>query len=323
MKMKSVRERITGKKHSNRVLLSLHDTLDHLLHTKMWLKVLIALVMGSVIGILLGPDMNLFSSSLSATITDWVALPGHLFLSIIKMIIIPLVFSSIIIGIVSSGNSSFLKKIGPRIGLYFLITTTVAIGIGFAITSIVQPGSYIDPNSFSSLSSEPDVNMNAGGIQDMSTPEKIVNIIPSNPFRSILNGDLLGVVILSMIVGIAMFSLKKEQFHTTVTLLESVQEITMRIIKWVMYIVPLAVLGLIAQVTSKIGLDALAGLGIYVLTVLGGLLALMIFYNLVVLIFTSTSPREFMKQIREAQLLAFSTSSSAAVMPISMKIGEE
>ncbi|MFP4118502.1 MAG: dicarboxylate/amino acid:cation symporter [Candidatus Woesearchaeota archaeon] len=325
--MKSIREHITGKKHNNRILLSLHNHLSHLLHTKLWLKVLIALVLGSVAGICLGPDMNFISQSLGKTITDWLALPGHIFLSLIKMIIIPLVFSSIIVGIVSSGSSSFLKKIGPRMAIYFIITTTIAIIIGFSVTSIIQPGSYINPDSFTSLSGEKDVvNTDMSeltGAQGASIPDKIVNIIPSNPFKSMVNGDLLGVVIISIIVGLAMLSLSKEHFKTMVSFLEGVQEITMRIIKWVMHIVPLAVFGLIAQVTSKIGFDALAGLGVYILTVLSGLALLIIVYNLIIFFFTSTSPRAFMRDIKEAQLLAFSTSSSAAVMPLSMKIGED
>ncbi|MFW5865594.1 MAG: dicarboxylate/amino acid:cation symporter, partial [Nanoarchaeota archaeon] len=323
--MKSIRERITGKIHKNRVLISLSDQLTHLHNAKLWLKVLIALVLGSVAGILLGPDMNLVSGELAKTITDWVALPGHIFLAVIKMIIIPLVFSSIIVGIVSSGSSTFLKRIGPRIAFYFLITTTIAILIGFGITSIIQPGSYMDADSVNSLSSEKkhsQVSM-TDSTGDDTIPERIVNIIPSNPFKTMVNGDLLGVVIMSIVTGLAMFSISKKQFSTILELLEGIQEITMRVIKWIMYIVPLAVFGLMAQVTSNVGFSALAGLGIYMLTVLTGLFLLIIMYNIIIMVFTDTNPKEFMKNIREVQLLAFSTSSSAAVMPLSMKVGEE
>ncbi len=325
MHMKSIRERITGKIHKNRVLISLSDQLTHLHNAKLWLKVLIALVLGSVAGILLGPDMNLVSGELAKTITDWVALPGHIFLAVIKMIIIPLVFSSIIVGIVSSGSSTFLKRIGPRIAFYFLITTTIAILIGFGITSIIQPGSYMDADSVNSLSSEKkhsQVSM-TDSTGDDTIPERIVNIIPSNPFKTMVNGDLLGVVIMSIVTGLAMFSISKKQFSTILELLEGIQEITMRVIKWIMYIVPLAVFGLMAQVTSNVGFSALAGLGIYMLTVLTGLFLLIIMYNIIIMVFTDTNPKEFMKNIREVQLLAFSTSSSAAVMPLSMKVGEE
>jgi len=319
--MKSIREHVTGEKHKNRVLLALSDHVSKLVHTKLWLKVLIALGLGSVIGILLGPDVGLVTKEAAATITDWLALPGHLFLAVIKMIIIPLVFSSIIVGIVSSGSSSFLKKIGPRMALYFVITTTVAIMIGFGITELIQPGAYIDPASFDTTGGADmaDVTATEGG----TVPERIVSLVPSNPVETMVKGDLLGVVILSIVAGIAMLSLSKKHFESMVNLLEGVQEITMRIIKWVMHIVPLAVLGLIAQVTSKIGLSVLAGLGVYVVTVLAGLLLLVVFYNMIVFFFSNTTPREFMRNIKEAQLLAFSTSSSAAVMPLSMKIGEE
>ncbi|MGM5480321.1 MAG: dicarboxylate/amino acid:cation symporter [Nanobdellota archaeon] len=321
--MKSVRERITGDKNHRRVLKSLSDHVLHLLQKKLWLKVLIALALGSVVGVLFGPDMNLISSSLAKTITDWLALPGHLFLALIKMVILPLIVSSIIVGIVSSGDKSFLKKIGPRIALYFVMTTTVAVIIGFTVSNIIAPGTFIDTNNFDLENSDSLDPTGSNQLTSQSIPEQIVNLIPSNPIKTMVQGDLLGIVILSIITALAMFNISKKHFKTTISLLESIQEITMRIIKWVMHIVPLAVFGLIAQAISGIGLDALTGLGIYMLTVVTGLIILLLFYVLIVRIFSRRNPRKFLRAIRAPQLLAFSTSSSAAVMPLSIKTAEE
>ena len=141
--------------------------------SKIWVKVLAALMLGVLVGILLGPDVNLIESQTSALLTDWLALPGNLFLQLIKMIIVPLVFSSIILGIISSGKPEFLKKIGPRLAVYFLITTTIATLIGFGIVFFIQPGSYIDVSSLSAASVE-SVPFSAESFDVINLPKAIV-----------------------------------------------------------------------------------------------------------------------------------------------------
>ena len=125
--MKDPLHTIKETKKIGGLLKSKSEHLAHLLHKKLWLQVIFALLLGSLVGIILGPDMGLVSKSMAKTITNWLALPGNIFLEMIKMIIIPLIFSSIIIGILSSGDINFLKKIGPRIVVFFVITTIIAI----------------------------------------------------------------------------------------------------------------------------------------------------------------------------------------------------
>lgn len=293
----------------------------HLLKTKLWLKVLVGLFLGIFVGFLLGPDAGLVSSSSSKVITEWLALPGNLFLQLVKMIIIPLVFSSIIIGIISSGNPEFLKKIGPRLALYFVITTTIATIIGSSVAFLIQPGSYVDISSMN-LDSDIDVPMDVES-RSMSTPEKIVSILPGNPFKSFVSGEMLGVVIFTMIVGIALLFSGKKHLEFSLRLLETIQDVSMRVVRWAMALVPYAVFGLMTQVTASIGLESLKGVSLYVLTVFAGLALLLVVYNIIILLFTKMNPSDFMVAVKDAQLLAFTTSSSAATMPISMKTAED
>jgi Na+/H+-dicarboxylate symporter len=278
--------------------------------------------LGVMVGIFLGPEFNLVTPDFAEVLTDWLALPGNLFLQIIKMIIIPLIFSSIIVGLVSTKNPKFLKKIGPQLLLYFIITTTIATSIGFFVGYTIEPGKYIDAESVKMLGTA-EVEFEAKELSLSSIPKKLVSILPSNPLESMVRGDMLGVVIFTIIMGISLLFVDKKHLKIAINLLEALQKTTMIIIHWSMNLLPLAVFGLMTQITSKIGINALAGLGMYILTVLVGLLLMSGVYSLILILFAKKNPLKFLKDTREAQLLAFSTSSSAAAIPLSLKAAEE
>ena len=306
-------------KHTGKILIEKSEKVNILLKQKLWLQVLVALFLGIFLGILLGPDLSLINPELSLTITNWLALPGNIFLQMIKMIVIPLIFSSIILGIISSGDPQFLKKIGPRIGLFFIITTIIAIIIGLGVTEIIKPGNYIDVEQFEIE----EINTQQMLDESKSIQQIIVEILPSNPLQSMVSGDLLGVILFTIIFGIALLFVNKRRKEQSIDLLHTLQDISMRVVKWAMFLVPIAVFGLMTQVTSQVGMDALKGLGMYIVTVMLGLFILLIFYNLIILIYNRMNPFKFMAKIKNAFLLAFSTSSSAAAMPISLKTAQE
>ncbi|MBU0472371.1 MAG: dicarboxylate/amino acid:cation symporter [Nanoarchaeota archaeon] len=304
------------------MLKSKSRNLQHLINSKLWLKVLIGLLLGVIVGMFLGPDFGLVDASKSSLITGWLALPGYLFLALIKMIIIPLIFSSIIIGIISSGNPEFLKKIGPRLVVYFVITTVIATLIGLGVSLTINPGEYVDVAELTRDMSIEEYNVvDTSGIKNI--PETIVGLLPTNPLEAMVRGDMLGIVIFTIIVGIALLFASEKHLALSMSFLEIVQDISMRIVRWAMYLIPYAVFGLMTQVTSKTGFKTLIGLGMYMLTVVIGLILLVLFYNLIILVFTNYKPKDFMSNIKDVQLLAFSTSSSAAVMPLSMKTAED
>ncbi len=297
-----------------------------LIRTHMWLQVIVAMVLGIGLGLLLSPSgAALLSKEVAYGFAQWVALPGQLFLAMIQMVVIPLVMSSIILGIASSGDASFLKKVGIRIVPYFIVTTTVAVVIGITMVMLLSPGEFIDADLVKSMVGvTPHSVIVAGASQEaISIPERIVKLVPSNPSKSLVDKDMLTIVIYAIFIGVALLALKKNQKKLILDLANSIQALTLKIVNWAMTIAPLAVFGLLCDVTIRVGVEAIIGMSVYVATVILGLIALLGFYLLIVNFVARKDPKIFLKAIREPQLLAFSTSSSAAVMPLSMKTAHE
>ena len=302
-----------------RILKSKAESLKTLIVSKLWIQILMSLVLGIFAGFLLGPDVGWVTPTVSRTITNWLALPGNLFLQLIKMVIIPLIFSSIIMGIIASGNPTFIRKIGPRLLVYFVITTIIATTLGLLVSFVIKPGNYFETDTLGEAS---DVGVAAMG-ENTNIPDTIVGLLPNNPLESMVRGDMLGVVIFTIIFGVALLFVAGPRLKHAIKFLQTVQDVTMRVVKWAMYLVPYAVFGLMTQVLSQTGLKSLQGLGMYMLTVLIGLALLMVVYLLIVWIFIRKNPFHFLNTIKNALIIAFSTSSSAATMPVSMKVAED
>ncbi|MEJ1222858.1 dicarboxylate/amino acid:cation symporter [Sediminicola sp. 1XM1-17] len=300
--------------------LSVH--LDRLIKGQLWIKVSIGVVLGAGLGVLLNPSTGLISEQISLRLADWLDLPGHIFMRLVQMIMIPLIFTSIITGIVSN-TSENLTSFGLRLLLYFVFTTGIAIMIGVAVTLILKPGQYIYSLGGLPISDEnqltPPEETNL--VEDI--PIAISNLIPNNPLESILTGEMLGVVIFTIIIGVAITQLRQDTARPIIHFSEAVQKICMIVVSWAMLLVPYAVFGLMAALLSRTSVEIFLGLGYYMAVVVLGLIILVTFYLVLVLIMTKKNPFQFLKAIREPQLLAFSTASSAAVMPLSMKTADE
>ncbi len=289
---------------------------------KLWLTILLAIVFGLLIGVLLSPGVGIISPYWSDVISSWLAIPGYLFLAIIQMIVIPLIFASIIKGIADSGSLEQIKLLGSRILIYFLFTTTMAIIIGLSLGLLIKPGYYVEPKeellAETVIEEDKIIEINVETFPDM-----IVNIIPVNIFQSLVERDMLATVIFSIIVGLALASMTARRAKPFLNVVNTVQEFSLVIVRWAMFLVPLAVFGLLAEAVVKMGLDVIFGMSIYVATVILGLLLMLGVYLMIIAFFVKMSPITFLQNIKEAQLLAFSTSSSAAVMPLSMETAEE
>jgi Na+/H+-dicarboxylate symporter len=165
---------------------------------------------------------------------------------------------------------------------------------------------------------------NAGSIPGVAeVPGVITALFPRDPLTSFVSGNMLQIVITAVIFGIALLTMPEAQSKPLMDLLASIQAVCMVIVKWVLRFAPLAVFGLLAEITAKVGLDTLIGTGIYVLVTIGGLALLFLLYLLIGWTVSTTSPARFIASTREVLLLAFSTSSSAAVMPITLATVEE
>ena len=299
--------------------------ITYLIKKKLWAQVLLGLFLGLSLGILLGPETGIVEKNIAELITDWLSIPANLFLKIIQMIIVPLIFASIIRGLTSTGNMEQLQKLGLGAALYFVATTAIALSIGILVVTTIMPGNFID----SSLIKE------SFGIEDLSEsiervdltihdlPQSIIGLVPSNPLASFMSGEMLSIIIFAIIIGVSMITLPKQSSQPILDLLESVQKITMKVVSWAMRLAPFAAFGLMAGIASKVGISALTGLGAYMITVVIGLFAMMIIYIIIIKVFAKRPISSTFRIMKNPQLLAFSTSSSAAVMPISIKTAEE
>lgn len=302
---------------------ALEETTQDLADQKLWLKILIGMGLGIIAGAALSPEITgILETEFVFALGEWLALPGVIFLGLIQMVIVPLIICSIILGIAGGGNITFLKKMGARIVPYFILTTAVSITIGIAIVSIIQPGSVMDP-SFVEKMTQNTQAVPAQTFEDLSIPERIGNIIPTNPAKAEVDRNMLQIVIAAILVGIALIMIPTKQGRPFAELCEAGQMLSMKIISWAMRIAPYAVFGLLANVTIRTGLDSIYSVGLYTFCVLAGLLCMMIVYIILASLIGKMTPMAFLAGIREPQLLAFSTSSSAATMPFSIKAAEE
>lgn len=286
---------------------------------KLWIKIIVGMILGIAVGLLIAPTgLSLLSESVFKGVMPWLALPGDIFITLLKMVIVPLVLSSVILGVAAADTVDTLKLMGKRIVPYFVITTGIAIAIGIAIVSIIRPGDSMNPDT--AVYELPEVPMEFG---DLTIPDRILNMLPANPAETILVNDMLQLVVMAIIIGIAVIVVQHKSVKTFRDLCEFVQEACMMVVGWAMRIAPVAVFSLMIVAMASLGTDALSGMGLYVLSILLGLSAIMVVYLLIVVILARRNPIQFLKDIRAAQIVAFSTSSSAATIPVSLNVSKE
>ncbi len=303
-----------------RSLRHLNVYLQDLVHDRLWLKVLIGMALGLVVGVLLGPSAGFVAPDTGASIGNWLAFPGRLFLATIQMIVIPLVVASIVRGLAASENVEQLRALGIRVTIFFAITTAVAAAIGLMVGNLFSPGKMV--TGLAPVAEET-TTVSGGGLDMARLPEVVLDLLPGNPLSAMVQGEMLQIVVFSVVLGIALVSMAASQARPLLELLGSLQEVCMTVVRWAMVLAPYAVFGLMAQLTSKIGLGAILGLGFYVVTVIIGLAIMMVVYLVLLRTIAGVAPLGFLRDTRDVMLLAFSTSSSAAVMPLSIKTAEE
>ncbi len=306
-------------------LYRLVSRLRSLVRNFLWAQVLVAMFLGIGTGLLLGPEAGLVDPDISTTLTSWLALPGHLFLALIQMIVIPLVVASIILGMSSSESMASLRSTGLQAGAFFLATTLIAVLIGMGVALSIKPGLYMDTASIHLAPAAAQAPELAQPTRDLLTelPGHITAIVPSNPLKAGMEQNMLQMVVFAILIGIAIVSLPRQHQKPLLEILVSIQEVTMVVVRWSMLLVPFAVFGLLSKLTTQLGLGALYGMAMYVLTVITGLALVLVLYMGIYRVMTGASISQFLRAARDVQLLAFSTSSSAAVMPLTMQTAEE
>lgn len=309
----------------SRSLVNLGDQLASLLRERLWLQVMAGMLLGIVAGVLIGPASGIVPQRIALLIANWIALPGQLFLLAIQFVVIPLVVASVIRGICAGQGSSDLGRLSGWTVAFFIGTTVIAVIIGIALALLVKPGQFIDGVSMQSTfvaAGAPAAKVNEiPGAAEI--PGVITALFPRDPLTSFVSGNMLQIVISAAIFGIALLTMPLDQSKPLLDLLASVQSVCMVIVKWVLRFAPLAVFGLLTEITARVGVTTLVGMGIYVLVAFGGLLLLFVIYLLLGWLASGVRPGRFLGLTREVMLLAFSTSSSAAVMPVTLSTMED
>ncbi len=291
----------------------------------LWKKMALGISMGLFVGYILSPHgLEILPASSTKELLSWIALPGALFMALIKMIVVPLVISSVTLAIVSSKDLGSLRTTGVGVGLYFVMTTVFAVAVGIFIAGVIQPGEYVPHDVMISAET---AAQGMGKLPIIETrpslPEMLAGLLPVNPAKAVLDHSMLQIVIGSILMGIALLSIGIKKSKPLIDILQSVQDVTMRIVDWAMIIAPFAVFSFLCTLTVKMGPDTLTAMAVYMGCVILGLLILLSFYLSLAFFIGGRPPIQFLKNIRNAQILAFSSSSSAATMPLTLRVATE
>jgi proton glutamate symport protein len=284
-------------------------------------KILIGMVLGLLFGLLM---KNLEQNGL---VIDWVKPFGTIFINLLKMIAVPLIVVSLIVGLADLKDISKLSKLGSRTVLFYLCSTVVAVSIGLVFANVIKPGKYINEESRQSLienfSTDASQKIELAVKAKNSGPlQPLIDIVPDNFFKALSdNGSMLQVILFVILIGIGLILIEEKKSKPVIEFFKGMNEVIMKIIDIIMLFSPYGVFALMAALMVEIpDFSTLGALGIYGLTVLLGLFTMaFVFYPTLLMIFAKINPIKFFKAIAPAQLLAFSTSSSAATLPITME----
>lgn len=298
-------------------------------------KILIGLAAGLVVGL----GLNLVGGSLHGAVgadgVDRWALDlviqangfvGDLFLRSLRFIAVPIVLFSLIVGASSLSDLSKLGRIGGKTIAIYLTTTALAISTGLLLANIVQPGHFVSEavrNQMATQGSAEALFM----MENASAPDlwdTLLNIVPKNPARALADGQMLQIVFLSLAIGIGLTRIAPEKSKPIIAFFDGMTDVILQIVHAIMKVAPYAVFCLLVEVLATMGLDVLGALIVYSFVVIGGLAVMMfLVYPAILKVLSGMSPAAFYPAIAPAQLLAFSSSSSSATLPVTLECVEE
>ncbi len=290
-------------------------------------KIIIGLILGTIFGI--ASAINGWSNFTQ----DYIAPFGTIFLNLLKLIAVPLVVSSLITGVASLSDTRKLSRIGMKTILLYIGTTAVAVSIGLILVNLLEPGSAIPDSYQETLSNEyiekaADKKNAANSVQKNRGPlQPLVDMVPSNIFSAASNNsNMLQVVFISIIFGISLIGIDRKFSKPVLDFLEGINQLIIKLVEMIMYFAPYGVFALIAKTISSVSGDIsqissiLSALLFYMGVVIAGLFMHMsLTYISILKFFTNISLKHFFKSIGPVQLVAFSTSSSGATLPVTMK----
>ena len=287
--------------------------------------IFIGLIVGGIVGYifnLIGQD----SAFTNIIVFDVFQPIGTIFIRSLFMIVVPLVFSSLMLGVANLGDTKTLRQMGIRVLLFYLTTTFCAILAGQLLINTIQPGVGMDQEMVHSAMSK--MESQVAGLKEKSSwvskslwPGIVTSVIPKNIIDQFSKTNMLAVIFVSIVFGIGMMYLRDEQSKLALKhFLSGISDITIMIVGWIMKAAPIAVAALMASAVFNFGLDLMKALGLYIVVVfLGYLIQFFVVYGSLLKFVIRFSPKEFYRRASIIFLTAFSTSSSSATMPVTME----
>lgn len=292
-----------------------------LLKLQLYTKVLIGLVAGVLFGMLAG------QLGFSGFVSIYIKPIGSAFIKLISMVVIPLVFASLLVGTSSLKDIRKLGRIGAKTMAYYLCTTVIAICIGLLLANTLRPGAGLSEKTRTELiQSNPEESVTPidTTLKKPTITDILLNIIPTNPVRAFVEGRMLQIIFFALITGICLGLIPSERSLPVIDFFEGVNDVIIKMVHVIMKLAPYGVFALISAVVANFGLDVLFVLIKYSLVVVVGLvLHVAIVYSLAIKIFSKQKVRTFFRGIRPAQLIAFSSASSSATLPVTMECAEK
>ena len=290
-------------------------------------KILLGLIVGAVVGVAANLLLGSSHDYVRWTNTYLAGPVGQIFLNLLFMIVMPLVFASIALGVTGLGDVRKLGRVGGKTLLYFLITTALAATLGILIVLAVRPGSRISEETRAGLletyATDASARVTTSQQQNFGV-QTLVNIVTRNPIRSAVEMDMLGVIFFGIMFGVGLTMIRPDRAMPMIRVLEAIQDVVIKIVEIAMKLAPYGVAALIFGVTSRFGFDLLLPLGRYVAVVLVALiLHAAVTLSIIIRVFAGISPLKFYSRIKSAMVTAFSTSSSAATLPTNIAVAEQ
>lgn len=266
-------------------------------------QILIAFVLAILAGIIFGPSI------------DVVQPLGDLFLRLIQFIIVPLILSTLIIGVASTGNMKTLGRIGGKTIAYYLVTTLIAVSIGLIAALVFTPGAGVD---ISSVSGEIPEAAETSGVVGV-----LLNIVPTNPLASLSSGNILQIIFFSLFIGVGI-TMVGEKADPVYRFFDGFAEIMYKITWIIMKLIPIGVFGLLAPIIGEYGLSVLLPLiKLISVVAVACIVHALVTYSIAVKALGKMNPLQFFKGIAPASLVAFSTQSSSGTLPVTIKCSED
>ncbi|TWJ39791.1 Proton/glutamate-aspartate symporter [Bacillus paralicheniformis] len=279
-------------------------------YMKLATKIIIALLLGAAVGIIL----NVTSPDLFSKLNTFLFGPlGTIFLNLIKMLVVPIVFFSLTLGVAGLGDPKKLGRIGAKTISFFLVTTAIAIIIGLVLALVIKPGTI---GTYDTSAAEYSAE------KAPSIAETLLNIIPTNPVQAMAEGNMLQIIAFSILVGLGITMLGKKA-DALLKVVEQGNDLMMYLVNLVMKFAPYGTFGLIAGAIGSQGWDAIKAMGLYMIVVILALfIHTIVTYGSAIAFLAKRNPLTFFKDFSEVMLVAFSTSSSNATLPVSMDVAQ-